>query len=75
MDRPYSESSDGKEIACLSLNLFSFIDEHYRYVIFDMIEEFARITDETVLLLVQPEIALALWARKDVKEFLLDRHV
>jgi hypothetical protein len=58
----------------LLLQGFCLINQHDRDIVSNLIEEFAAVTDKTVLRIVQINISLAFWAGKDIQQILTDRH-
>ena len=72
MDVVYSRL---KTIArALAIQLFGFIDEHNRNTIFNFIFQTAFITDQSILALVQVNIAFAFRAYEYVQQFLANGH-
>src|SRR5580704_11622806 len=60
--------------AARSRDWFGFLDQHDWNVIAHRILEFARAADQTVLLVIEMQVALAFRARQDVEQFLTQRH-
>jgi hypothetical protein len=58
----------------LSIELDCLFEQHHRNVIFNRIQQFTRMADQTVLCVGQFDASLALKADQDVEEFFAEGH-